>query len=600
MGRLSQLLLLLLLVTTLTRAQDDVDGADGGDDAAVADGADSVDGADGASGKSAEECDEAWDYIEFLKNEVQKPATDIATLYKKATEIDETISSTMQNVMQIRESILARIKDLRKGEKCVNKAQNIKQAEVLADLRLKIMTILLKLVDSDAASIDSLQEIGGDLVRFSSLVNQEIIRIFMIPDNVVAPVEDCDCAIYTNIKRKLETLVKCAQTSTTADAKDGADGGDDSDAPTCVEPIMYNMEMITLMQEIDVAISNLYKNLITEKEKDTKLDLLDRLRGLKDIREQLDEITSKLLKEEDPEKLQRVITRNTRRVLSEVQSQLSICLSKCGGTEDCDSCGALILSNSIDKMEEYQQYLADQNRDEEEKRDFVRGDLIKLINEYNEESRNILTTKATEGELETCDEQKYKVFLLIKGPMWMLVNTTIFADIGEVEVMVDTMINQLKTVLPDFCGSKVVITPKEGPNCEWQEYENYRDFILPEVDNVIQTSIFKAKKDSDKTDAIIGLVKLQQLFDERIKKLFEERLVCPDEVTAIKKNYMSQLNKCMEEFLKPSVRFTQMSRKQRISCIKVLRGAIESRSTKLLQFELERSLDDISQQNEIN
>merc|ERR1719348_231768 len=550
------------------------------------------------AGKAAK-CDEAWEYIEFLKNDVQKKATEIATIYKTATQIDETISTTMANVMEIRESILARIKELRKGEKCVNEAQNIKQAEVLADFRMKIMTILLKLVDSDATTIDSLEEIGNDLIEFSSLVNKEIIRIFMIPDNVVAPAPDCDCEIFSDIKGKLETLLNCAEGD--SDKGDDADGADDE--AECVDPIMYNMELITLMQEIDTKISNLYNNLITEKEQEKKIELLDRLSGLKDSREKLDDITKKLLKEEDPEKLKRIITRNTRRVLSEVQSQLSACVSQCGGrnTEDCDSCGAEIISRSIFKMEEYQQYIADQNRDEEEKRDFVRGDLIKLINEFNEESRAILTTKATEGELETCDQQKYEVFLLLKGPMWMLVNTTIFADIGEVKVMVNQMINQLQTILPDYCGSKVVIKPNKGPNCEWREYENYRDIILPEVDNVIQTSIFKAKKDSDKTEAIIGLVKLQGLMDERIKKLFEEKLVCPEEVTAIKKSYMPQLNKCMEEFLKPSVKFTQMSRKQRISCIKVLRGAIESRSTRLLQFELERSLDDISsQQNEIN
>jgi len=159
------------------------------------------------------------------------------------------------------------------------------------------------------------------------------------------------------------------------------------------------------------------------------------------------------------------------------------------------------------------------------------------------------------------------------------------------------MIDQLKELIPQFCGSTTIVTTKDGPNCEWQEYEFSKSSVLPVVDDIIQTSIFKAKRDSDKRDAIIGLVNLQGVFDDRIKKLFTEELVCPEEVTAIKKTYMPQVNKCMEEFLRPSVRFTQMSRQQRISCIKVLRGAIESRSTKLLQFELERSLDGISQQN---
>jgi len=298
--------------------------------------------------------------------------------------------------------------------------------------------------------------------------------------------------------------------------------------------------------------------------------------------------------------LKRVITRSIRTVISQVQSERSTCVeTNCGvTTAECDSCGAEVISTSVDRMQVYQQYLADQNRDEDEKRDFVRGDLIKLINDFSDDSRAILTKQANAEDLDKCDTHKQDIYGTIKAPMWMLVNTTIFSRIGQVEVMVETMIDQLKGLIPLFCGQTTVITT-DGPTCEWQEYQFSKSSVLPKVDDIIQTSIFKAKLDSDKRDAIIGFVELQGLFDDRIKKLFEERLVCPEEVTAMKKVYMPQVNKCMEEFLKPSVRFTQMSRQQRISCIKVLRGAIESRSTRLLQFELERSLDGISQQNEI-
>jgi len=180
--------------------------------------------------------------------------------------------------------------------------------------------------------------------------------------------------------------------------------------------------------------------------------------------------------------------------------------------------------------------------------------------------------------------------------MWMLVNTTIFGETTEVQVLVDAMIKELEELLEKYCGADPVIPPKDedGPNCEWEEYEQSKNY-LEKVDAIIQDAIFKAKEDKDKLQAVLGFVEIQALFDNRVKKLFEEELVCPDEVTVIKKEYMPQLNSCMKEFLSPSVKFSEMSRIQRISCIKTLRNAMEDRSAKLLQFELEKSLSGIEE-----
>ena len=56
----------------------------------------------------------------------------------------------------------------------------------------------------------------------------------------------------------------------------------------------------------------------------------------------------------------------------------------------------------------------------------------------------------------------------------------------------------------------------------------------------------------------------------------------------------SQLNKCMAEFMNTKLSFKDMSRLQRITCTKVLRGAMETRMGILLQSELQKSLDDIA------
>jgi len=178
----------------------------------------------------------------------------------------------------------------------------------------------------------------------------------------------------------------------------------------------------------------------------------------------------------------------------------------------------------------------------------------------------------------------------------MLVNTTIFGQTTEVQVLVDAMIKELEELLEKYCGADPVIPPsnEDGPNCEWEEYEQSKKY-LERLDEIIQEAIFKAKEDKDKLKAVLGFVEIQAMFDNRVKKLFEDELVCPDEVTIIKKEYMGQLNTCMKEFLSPKVKFSEMSRIQRISCIKGLRNAMEDRSARLLQFELEKSLNGIEE-----
>jgi len=161
------------------------------------------------------------------------------------------------------------------------------------------------------------------------------------------------------------------------------------------------------------------------------------------------------------------------------------------------------------------------------------------------------------------------------------------------------MDEQLKAMLGRYCANTKTIPDipdDNGPNCEWEEYEKTKEYLV-EVDNTIQEGLFKAKKDEDKTTALLGFVKIQEMFDKRVKKLFEEEVQCPEELNTIKKEYMNQLNKCMIEFMNPKVKFSEMTRLQRISCIKGLRNSMEDRTAKLLQYELEKSLSGIPDGN---
>jgi len=51
----------------------------------------------------------------------------------------------------------------------------------------------------------------------------------------------------------------------------------------------------------------------------------------------------------------------------------------------------------------------------------------------------------------------------------------------------------------------------------------------------------------------------------------------------------------MAQFMNGKLKFGEMSRLQRISCTKELRTVMESRMSKLLQFELENSLNEIGE-----
>jgi len=605
MGKHLLLFGLLLVIVNVINAQEQV-AEDAAPDAPVDDA--SGDAAGDAAGKAAgeDECEEAWQYVEFIKDEVITKVTEIATSFKDATNtaLEKLIGDTMEKVMNIRASLLERIKKLRKGEEKTCPEQNIKQEQKLSEFRMEIMSILLKLVDADSATVDSLKEIGNDLLKFKSSASQEVMRLLMLPENKVpvAPQGDCsDCDSLKDLSTKLETLFNCAtekEDEADAETEDQVTEGDDKPAE-CVPSEMYSMELITANEDIDKEIASLYTLVRNEDDPAKKDELFKNLRSSKQYRDQIEEIIVKLINEKDgEEKLKKIIERNLRRLMVDVQSALNQCLAQCGPGGCGDSCGARVLDDTIAKMQDYKAYIGDDNNDEQDKKEFVRAELIKLINENNDDARNILITKANlvEGDLDQCDQEKFDVYSVMKGPMWMLVNTTIFGGIGEIEVMVDAMIDQLEALQELYCGSDPVAPPSdpEGPNCEWEEYQQSK-LYLEKLDEIIQDSLFKAKEDKDKVTAIIGLVDIQKMFDQRVKRLFEEELRCPDEVTIIKKEYMGQLNTCMAEFMNPKVLFSKMSRQQRISCIKILRNSMEDRSAKLLQYEFERSLSGINE-----
>jgi len=577
-------LALLLLAATGVLAQDE-DPAAGGEE--VCD----------------KQCEESWEYVEFLKEEISTPVTDILTNFKTTLDGEKAVESTMQGVMDVRETILKRIKDLRKGEVPICFGHNVKQEEKLSDFRMDVMEILLKLVDADASSIESLRDVGQKLVEFRGTISTEVMRVLMLPapcGTVTVIKTDCpECAALEGVKIALEKLRDCA-----TDKKEGedgeeeqaAEGEDDEEAAECMPPAMFSMDLIVANEELDKSIAGLYDQIIKSTNETEREGHLSMLTMLKELRETIDEHISNLLEETEEEKIKKYVTNTMRGFIIDIGQKYKDCLDENCPTSspECDSCGAEKVDEMREKMRQYKNNLNSQ-REEEDKKDFIREDLINFINKINEESRTLLKKKVNSetGELDECDQEKMKVIKDCKGPMWMLVNTTIFDTLDNVIQMVDAMDDQLKVKRGEYCDDDPSPPPTTDSNCEWEEYEETRNYLV-KVDEVIQESLFKeadeGKAAEKKMNTLIGFVDLQAMFDKRVKKLFEEEVRCPGELDQIKKNYMVTLNKCMIDFMKPKLKFEELSRFQRISCIKGLRNQLEDRTAELLQFELENSL----------
>jgi len=589
-------LALLLLLATGVLGQEDAAADEGGD------------GGDAAVCK--EDCEESWAYVEFLKKDISDEVTGILTNFKTTQDGDKAVEETMSKVMSIRETILKRIKDLRKGEEEVCFGHNVKQEEKLSDFRMNVMQILLELVKIDASSIENLRKVGDDLVKFRGVISAEVMRVLMLPapcKSTPAIPTDCpNCDALEKVKKALEKLRECATDKDEDAAEDdeqaeeGAedaaaeDGAAEEEGGECMEPPMFSMDLILANEELDKAIAELYNQIIQSTNETERGEHLGMLTMLKDVREQIDDHIGNLLEEDEPEKIKKYVTSTMRGFIIDIGIKYKDCFetNQCAGGPECDSCGATKVDEMRDKMRQYKSNL-DSQREEEDKKVFIREDLINFINKINGEARGLLKEKVNSdtGVLAKCEQEQLKVIDDCKGPMWMLVNTTIFDTLENVVAMVNAMDEQLKLKRGVYCKEGPV-PPPTNTNCEWEEYENTREYLV-EVDNVIQKGLFKTGK---KTETLIGFVDIQAMFDKRVKKLFEDEVRCPAELEQIKKKYMIILNRCMISFMNPKVDFEDLNRFQRISCIKELRNELEDRTAKLLQFELNASLSAIDEE----
>jgi len=407
-------------------------------------------------------------------------------------------------------------------------------------------------------------------------------------------------------------LIKCASKEDGADQQEATEQQEEEDSCAELDPTMYAMELITCNEKVDEEIKNLYQQIVGSVDDSERQKGFDSLNGFKGIRNQIDEVIKSLLDEtpddcdEDcQKKLKKIVQRNLRGVSSDTKQLLEDCtyLNGCVPGAACEGCAVEVLQDTISRLDGYSTFFtAAQGGDqeaEEQAKESIRADMMSFINQITSDSTSILREKVTDdGDLDECKNQKLEVYAKLKGPLWMLVNETIFTPTLEsLSITVVAAANMSDLLLAEYCSESPRPPSNDGPTCDWEEYEQTSKY-LEKVDEIIQEALFKADKDDAQMTALRGFVDLQKLLDNRVKVLFQNLLTCPAEVDVIKKDYMSQLNKCMAEFMNGRLKFEEMSKSQRISCTKVLRTKMEERMSKLLSSELEQSFNQIQDRDQ--
>lgn len=95
--------------------------------------------------------------------------------------------------------------------------------------------------------------------------------------------------------------------------------------------------------------------------------------------------------------------------------------------------------------------------------------------------RNLMFTSKSSKKSEGYPHAMINHVIFYRPPMWMLVNSTIFNEIDETQVMVEALIDLMKGLKVQFCGVEEGDPPRdlgeEGPNCQWEEYQQTKEYL---------------------------------------------------------------------------------------------------------------------------
>ena len=132
-------------------------------------------------------------------------------------------------------------------------------------------------------------------------------------------------------------------------------------------------------------------------------------------------------------------------------------------------------------------------------------------------------------------------YLIFRDPLWHIVNVTITAEkVEKINFVFDDMLDQLERYLEVYCDyahhpSDLGIETR--PSCEMVEYGQTKKYVEL-IDELIHNYLLEKREIPDPNMVILQILKIQEMFDERLKILYEERLMCADEAKTIKNEYM--------------------------------------------------------------
>ncbi|TRY76845.1 hypothetical protein TCAL_06875 [Tigriopus californicus] len=567
-------------------------------------------------GDAEEECEEAWEYVEFMKTEVKENLESILqdTLFQPRPLLEETVTKTMEEVLGIRDAILGRTKAIRSKEDSVKicPEQNIKQEEFLTQIRMQIMSVLLSLIEKDAATPEKLQDVGKQLLAIRTKVNGEITRMIMLRESAAttrsAPKDDCDCGILGELVEGLDNVINQEKNQDDAEeqpnqeariqfpdqeGEDGADAqaqgaaGEGGDSPV--------QQLTMLLMTVDAEIRKLYNEILGELD-DTARDVLSQeLQDLKGISNSLHEalsLLSDLNPEEDQDDIEKILRRDVRSVRNDAKRLLEDCQQRCPG--ECDSCGAERIDEVADKLADYKANLEDLSEDEA--KESIRGDLMQYLTQTNADMTDLLREKAENDELDECGMEKLDVINKVKGPLWMMVNITIFGDANTMTEMVNALEQALSEMRSQYCGPDNSTAPEpksdDTNECDLEEINKAKEWIS-DIDEIIANDIFKNENDEGRRKAMLGLIDLKSVMDDRVRELFQDNLQCKEEVEQIKNIYAQKITDCLSEMMNPRYRFDLLGRAERVQCVKDLRILLEDRRGVLLMREIEARINRI-------
>ena len=81
------------------------------------------------------------------------------TLFEPSTLLETTVAEAMTKVLEIRDSILERTKKIRQKDDSITicEGQGVNQNQFLTTARMEVMTVLLSLIEQEAATPEKLQ-----------------------------------------------------------------------------------------------------------------------------------------------------------------------------------------------------------------------------------------------------------------------------------------------------------------------------------------------------------------------------------------------------------------------------------------------------------